>query len=873
MRKFLVPLMALAIILSSCGQQSPHNQQPAKTVSGHIIGGTAVTGDGSSEDITKHWLNTVALTEGGKQYCTGTLIHERVVLTAAHCIAGYDPTQTTIYIGQGKEGGKIQGQHKVIYGEINPMYLKHLIGHADTAFLVLENPVKEVKPVKLLVDLKERLEVLQKGNKVRLVGFGLRDLEDDTQAGRKFQVETKINYKNSNEIVIGEVGKDSCYGDSGGPAFVQMKDKSWRHFGVVSRGTTSGCGNVPEPGVYGLVHDSLCWMQSSLAGRPDTKDIVLSEDMSVCGYTTPDSSELTGDLVKDCEAPDTPAQARTFLAVMDSIGASSCQELQQFRKGITQLSLVGYDLTDLAPLSYFENLRLIDLSENKLSSLEQLEALKTLEVVNIRWNDIKAEKLAALKQKGVRVFGDDVQYSNYYDNAFYRLCEDDANATDLQALTMQSIFYSTKQFSCKEASQTVQCFKYLEITPYEGADLSILSGFSELKKLKVLTAKADLSPLQDLVNLEELEVGLREQPVDLKQISSLPKLHSLNISSEEVLNHSEFKNFPSLKGFALQNYRISDIAPYAEELAHAKNLKVFSFNGTKVSDLTPVTKLKNIIGLSFEYAEVKDISPLTEMTNLRLINANGNTIEDISPLAGLTELTDLNLGRNPIKDFGPLQNLAKLRELNLSRTGAKDPSFLKNMADLRVLDLSSNGLGDISDFTNSFKNLKKLASLQLNYSEVKSLKGFDQLWNLSTLSIKRNKLTDTTPLKDLALLKRLDLSYNSLQNFSGLNGLISLEKLEIPGAQVKDEHLEQLSNALTTSPSLQLLNLSGNQITKPAPLGKLNKVRLLDLSFNKVTDISKLAGMEGLAALYLAGNPLAAGQVCPFSDSEICKGI
>jgi len=48
------------------------------------------------------------------------------------------------------------------------------------------------------------------------------------------------------------------FGDSGGPAFVQLADKSWRVFGIDSEGTGKSCG---AGDLMGVMHKAVSWIE------------------------------------------------------------------------------------------------------------------------------------------------------------------------------------------------------------------------------------------------------------------------------------------------------------------------------------------------------------------------------------------------------------------------------------------------------------------------------------------------------------------------------------------------------------------------------------------------------------------------------------
>lgn len=234
----LVPCSVVLSMAVGCGSagQSTSEQK--------VYGGTRVP--------TGSWKNVVAITQkGGGMYCTGTAIAPTVVITAAHCAKGFKAANVAVYVGDGKEGGRVTGQYQAKTIKYSPKYNMT----NDIAYIVLtqELDLPEEAYVPVLTAEEEIDELLKVGGVGHIVGFGNRD---DGGFGVKFEVDGKITKLTSNEISIGGSGKDSCQGDSGGPVFGQLANGEWRVYGVTSRGGACGTG-----GIYGLMHANICWVQ------------------------------------------------------------------------------------------------------------------------------------------------------------------------------------------------------------------------------------------------------------------------------------------------------------------------------------------------------------------------------------------------------------------------------------------------------------------------------------------------------------------------------------------------------------------------------------------------------------------------------------
>jgi len=208
---------------------------------------SAIIGGGPSNACA--WPSTVFL-----ENCTGTLIHPEIVVYAAHC--GDD--RERVWFGEDISSGTVEdGQGFSVeteYCMINPDYLlQQPIGPsraADYAFCKLAEPVLDVPIVPPVMGCETT--ALLSGTPVTLVGFGASD--QDT-FGVKFEVETVLHYIDDWGVaVIGGDGFSPCAGDSGGPAFMQVPDGSWRSFGIVSGPNFGNCSDAMWfPTIYSAI--------------------------------------------------------------------------------------------------------------------------------------------------------------------------------------------------------------------------------------------------------------------------------------------------------------------------------------------------------------------------------------------------------------------------------------------------------------------------------------------------------------------------------------------------------------------------------------------------------------------------------------------
>jgi secreted trypsin-like serine protease len=204
MRAISAALFAVTVPACLVGDQVGGNDED-------IIGGVTDTGDPSVVAIFAHQPGA---TSGS--LCTGSVISPTAVLTAAHCV---DPA----VVGAGNVFEVYVG---TVFGQTTPLAVASTT--FDPGFDVnnLQNG-HDIGMVKLAAPTALAPLTVNRGTPVagavRLVGFGMNTHISVAQlpsgAGTKRQTTTKINDVGTILLDIGDTSKQTCHGDSGGPAF------------------------------------------------------------------------------------------------------------------------------------------------------------------------------------------------------------------------------------------------------------------------------------------------------------------------------------------------------------------------------------------------------------------------------------------------------------------------------------------------------------------------------------------------------------------------------------------------------------------------------------------------------------------------------
>lgn len=194
-----------------------------------IINGTNCTA-GSSAVVPITLFNR----DGSSGLCSGTMLTDNDVLTAAHCFLLSDVVVAVVTVGGRDITGKRATLHPSVRRDVgNPSILLN-----DVAIIQL----KESVDTPTLPLLSSR--ALVPGDVFSIFGYGLDD-GDNVGALRSGEMRTDaVTNDHINSMYEGE-GSNTCNGDSGGPALLTFRNGNGTAqtgiVGVVSSGSRSDC--------------------------------------------------------------------------------------------------------------------------------------------------------------------------------------------------------------------------------------------------------------------------------------------------------------------------------------------------------------------------------------------------------------------------------------------------------------------------------------------------------------------------------------------------------------------------------------------------------------------------------------------------------
>ncbi|BES98909.1 serine protease [Nesidiocoris tenuis] len=218
-------------------------------------------------------------TDGIHWECGGTLITNRHVVTAAHCLEETGSTLEIVRLGElnldpNNDDGATPEDIRVSKTIVHPGYAASDAFPDDIAIVVLERPVtftKLIKPICLPRkgplqnrNFEGKFPFIAGWGALRYKGpqpFALREAQvlvvSNDKCANSYRQFEEVNITSS-QICAGGNGKDTCQGDSGGPLMYPDNDGRFYLIGVVSLGYK--CAEEGFPGVYTRVSKYTDWI-------------------------------------------------------------------------------------------------------------------------------------------------------------------------------------------------------------------------------------------------------------------------------------------------------------------------------------------------------------------------------------------------------------------------------------------------------------------------------------------------------------------------------------------------------------------------------------------------------------------------------------
>lgn len=255
-----------------------------------------VNGTETSQFLEVGALASYANNGSGYNFCSGTLVNERWVITAAHCVEAIDDNERYGYNNHFFiVGSSVYQQSTIVdYAEItewheHPSYNTNNLSY-DIGIVKLGTPITATDPMPVNDDRPQ-----ESWGDVTYVGFGITG-DNRNDSGVKRTVDIPIYYVNNTHVITYDNNTNICSGDSGGAALV-IEDGLYELMGANSyifniNGGQPTCDGNGGAGASTRVDNSLTWLESYVdmlrvedVGEPDEPDDTEPDD------TEPDDTD------------------------------------------------------------------------------------------------------------------------------------------------------------------------------------------------------------------------------------------------------------------------------------------------------------------------------------------------------------------------------------------------------------------------------------------------------------------------------------------------------------------------------------------------------------------------------------------------------
>ncbi|KAL7931643.1 hypothetical protein V8C35DRAFT_323507 [Trichoderma chlorosporum] len=335
------------------------------------------------------------------------------------------------------------------------------------------------------------------------------------------------------------------------------------------------------------------------------------------------------------------------------------------------------------------------------------------------------------------------------------------------------------------------------------------------------------------------------------QDKQLTSLHMLNEFCSKVTTLDVSKNSLS---------HLEGVPECVRQLKVSNNLltELTSWDHLIHLHLSALKRLIHLRSLRADNNLLTTLDGLDSHDGLLTLRARNNLIEELD-FSGISweRLTELDVASNRISSVQGLHLLPALSQLDISDNHLESLVFAKANRTLRKLDISDNDLESLD-----IRHLSSLQTLHADRNCLSHLSGFRHVRRLDSLSLREQRGEEPLDLDFLTTaceIRKLFLSGNYLGSFELKADFLNLQLLELANCGLgglPDECGQMM-------PNLRILNLNFNALRDLSALRFIPRLKKLLAAGNRLSDTMAvtelLTDFPHLTELDLRDNPVTQG--------------
>ncbi|KAA1088351.1 hypothetical protein PGT21_003444 [Puccinia graminis f. sp. tritici] len=378
---------------------------------------------------------------------------------------------------------------------------------------------------------------------------------------------------------------------------------------------------------------------------------------------------------------DSVIRLNEILPALDQIDLSSNQlnYLSGLPSSLRMLIAQKNQINELCCFSHLQNLEKLDLSQNSMTSLEQLSCLKHLRELKVDDN-----------------FIEDV--SGLY------------SVDSLIKLSLKGNRIKKINFECAH-------WDNLEVLNLDRNQISEVTGLHHLRAVYLLNL--DRNQLYSLTIDEPMPklrvLRVNENRLESLEISKMVNLRTLYIDNNDLMEITGASQLRKLENLSVRDQRGGELSL---TLKQVRDVKRIYLGGNPLPAAFPTCQFYNLLYLELAMCQCQSLpADLANLIpNIRTLNLNYNFLKDLSPLKNLRRLERLTIVGSRVKtlDRGLLSVLESLPELELLDlrqnplcSSFYPPLLLSSTPSSAVASGSTDRYGDTAPHLNQYQIVNK----------------------------------------------------------------------------------------------------------------------------------------------------------------------